>query len=167
MKSFKCILAIFALCMIIAIPQASFAQKKASMCLKSDDSLITKRKCGKLDVYRPADNACGACGRDMTGEWTYTYHNNMNVSSDTETITFTQEGGTFTGTNESHTIIGKIEGDWVRLTRTVSGEEGLGTVLLAEGALMDFESGFVLGPLAVVADTFGNGGSLILRKPTS
>ena len=167
MKSLKYIVAIFAVCMIVAIPQASFAQKKQSLCLTADDNLITKRKCkGALTPYKPSEDtgACSSCGRDMTGEWSYTPIDNMNSPGTQRTITFTQSGGFFEGSNDFHTIMGKVEGNWLRLTQTVSGEEGEGFVLLAEGAIKEFESGFLLAPLAVTGDTFGNGGALVLRR---
>ncbi|MEZ4754168.1 MAG: hypothetical protein R3A13_07655 [Bdellovibrionota bacterium] len=145
-------------------PTKLFCSKEAIFCINNNDGLISKKKCGKLDSYRPADNACGTCGWDLTGEWTYTPIDSSNSPGTARTITFTQSNGTFEGSNDFHTIMGKVEGRWIRLTQTVSGEEGEGYVLLAEGAIKEFESGFLLAPLAVVADTPGDGGALILRK---
>ncbi len=161
MKCFsKYILATLTLCLLVSIPQNSYAQN-SQLCVTKADSVITKRKCGKLTTYKPG---CGSCGQSMAGDWTYTPIDNTNSPGTQRSITFTQSGGIFEGSNAYHTIVGKVEGRWVRLTQTVSGEEGMGWVRLAEGSLFVTDGGFTLGTLAVVGDTFGSGGALILRK---
>ena len=170
-------LVVFFSTLLFLMPSTVLAKKQPVCVANASGKVFTKRRCGKaaeglfrsnaaelLDIEAAeGDNGCSACGTDMSGDWSYTRIDNNNGFVYQKNITLVQTDADFMGSNESHTMVGNVKGKWVRLTLTVSGEEGEGWVLFAEGSLFQVGN-FLLGTLAVPADTFGEGGSLILRK---
>ena len=152
--------------MVLSISQAqNFSLPKYSF--KATDLSRTV----SIDDFKAPESddcdACSSCGTDMTGNWTYTRHdeNNLDING-TQPITLIQDGANFYGHSDSHHIVGEVRGKWIKLTVTVFGEEGMGWVAMAGGSIHDYDhfEVFTLGTLAVVNDTFGRSGSIILRR---
>lgn len=167
------VLALLSVALLVSwSPTEAFARRNR-LCATDNGAIYSKRRCRRIDTTLDIDslaaqlgNTCTACGTDLSGDWRYrrTNFNNESVYFGRE-ITFTQSGRSFEGTNAFHTIRGNVEGNWIRLTQVVSGEESEGFVLLAEGNL--YQAGnFLIATLAIVAEnaTSTPGGSLVLTK---
>lgn len=125
-------LTIFLLIWVCYFTQFTMAESNRVLCAKHTGELIVRKNCRRLPSVC---NPCSSCGMNLSGEWNYVLFNKSNDASPPRTITLSQTNDAFSGSGESHTIVGKVSGNWVKMTFTVSGEENEGWVALAEGTV--------------------------------